>query len=130
MAECAQMTGCPVADRRLGKRVKDLMSATPMNEVPLELRKPVGLSVIAAELHPGGGLRRITYDPGDGSPVEEGVAAIGRGLEHIHLGFAFLGWMVRLPGICQLVQLLADASGAEPRSIPAAATGFTCGLKG
>jgi hypothetical protein len=70
------------------------------------------------------------YDPDDGGPVEAGVAAIGRGLEHIHLGFAFLGWLVRLPGICQLVQLLADASGAEPRSISAAGTGFTCGLKG
>jgi hypothetical protein len=45
------------------------------------------------------------------------VAAIARGLGHIHLGWAFIGWFVGLPGVIHLAQLLADASGAGPRVI-------------
>src|SRR5262249_17804827 len=59
----------------------------------------------------------ITYEPADGSRSASGVAAIARGLEHIHLGWALVGFFLRLPVVCQLCQLLADASGAEPRRI-------------
>jgi hypothetical protein len=30
-----------------------------------------------------------------------------------------LGWLLRLPVMCQLAQLLADASGGGPRQLPA-----------
>jgi hypothetical protein len=60
---------------------------------------------------------RITYDPGDGSGDEVGVAAIARALEHIHLGWACLGWFLRLPLVTPSLQLLADASGGGPRLI-------------
>jgi hypothetical protein len=62
-------------------------------------------------------LRRITYEPADGRRPASGVEAIARALEHIHLGWAVFGFLVRLPIVCQVAQLLADASGAEPRRI-------------
>jgi len=57
---------------------------------------------------------RMTYNPADGSPPEFGIAALARALEHIHLAFAFFGWMVRLPIIAFLAQTIADA--LDPRA--------------
>jgi len=48
-----------------------------------------------------------------------GIAAVARALEHVHLCWAFVGFALRLPIVSALVQLLADASGAEPRTIGA-----------
>lgn len=45
------------------------------------------------------------------------VHAIARGLEHLHLGWAMLGWAVRLPGVAWFLQLLVDASGGGPRDV-------------
>ena len=78
-------------------------------------RSPVGLEIVAAERHPFRTLRRITYDPGDGTADAEGIVALGRALEHVHFGWAIVGMMVRLPGIAQSLQLIADASGGAPR---------------
>jgi hypothetical protein len=78
-------------------------------------RRPVGLLLLAAEDHPSRDLERLTYDPGDGASGEEGIAALARGLEHLHLGWALLGWCLRLPLIRPFLQLVADASGAGPR---------------
>jgi len=81
-------------------------------------RNPVGLILTAAEDHPRRDLTRITYDPGDGSPEEEGVAAFARALQHMHPGWAVLGWMMRLPGLRHLIQWIVDAAGGGPRLIP------------
>ena len=83
-----------------------------------ERRGATGLLIVAAELHPRRDLTRITYDPGDGGPEERGVAGLARGLEHINFAYAFAGWVMRLPVLVLLLQLLADASGAGPRCIP------------
>jgi protein-S-isoprenylcysteine O-methyltransferase Ste14 len=80
-------------------------------------RDAVGLEIVPAELHPSRDLRRITYDPGDEAQEENGIAALARGLEHIHLGWAYLAALMRLPVICPALQLLADASGLGPRTI-------------
>jgi len=82
-----------------------------------ERRGATGLRVVAAETHPSGSLRRITYEPCDGTRAESGMKAIARSLEHIHFGWAFIGFLLRLPVIAELAQLLADASGAEPRAL-------------
>jgi protein-S-isoprenylcysteine O-methyltransferase Ste14 len=82
-----------------------------------ERRGIVGLCIVPAETHPSGALRRITYDPCDGTSAVCGIAAVARALEHVHFGWAFLGVLLRLPIVLELAQLLADASGAEPRSI-------------
>ena len=68
---------------------------------------PVGLRIRSLEDYPTRALSRITYQAGNGHP-EEGIAAIARGLEHIHLGWAFCGWMLRLPVIREVSQLIAD----------------------
>ncbi len=83
-----------------------------------ERRHPVALEVVAAERHPDRDLERITYDPGDAGAEEQGVAALARGLEHIHFGYALVGFAMRLPVVCPLLQLLADVSGGQPRVIP------------
>jgi hypothetical protein len=78
------------------------------------------LAIVPAEAHPSGALRRITYEPSDGSRAASGLEAIARALEHTHLGWAMVAFVIRLPLVVSLLQLLADASGAEPRTIPAA----------
>lgn len=83
----------------------------------LEARKPLGLQFIAAEMLPAGSIRRMRYDPNDGSAAVDGVRALGRALEHLHLGWALSGAALRLPLVWQSVQLLMDASGLGPRLI-------------
>jgi protein-S-isoprenylcysteine O-methyltransferase Ste14 len=83
----------------------------------LQSRAPLGLTFVAAEQHPTRDLWRITYDPGDGTPDEEGVAAIGRALEHINFAWAFAGMAMRLPLVSLILQALVDASGGGPQRI-------------
>ncbi len=92
----------------------------PCSEVRrwFESHSAVWLQVVAAEDHPTRDLQRITYDPMDGTDVDEGVGAFARGLEHINLGWAFAGACLRLPGIKHLLQILLDGNGLGPRSIP------------
>lgn len=80
-------------------------------------RSPVALTMTPAQNHPRRDLTRLTYNPGDGSPEEEGVAAFARALEHIHLGFALFAFLLRLPGMIDFVQLVVDASGGGPRLV-------------
>jgi len=82
-------------------------------------RDAVRLEVLPAETYPAGTLIRITYVTADGAGQFSGVQAISRALDHIHLGWAMLGWLLRLPAIRQFAQILIDASGGEPRSIAA-----------
>ena len=84
----------------------------------IRARQPVGLTLTPAQQHPHRDLVRLTYDPGDGSPEEEGVAAFLRALEHATLGWACLAWLGRLPGVLHFLQLVVDASGGGPRLVP------------
>ena len=78
----------------------------------------VALEIVPAELHPTRDLRRVTYELIDDESVrEEGVAALARALEHIHLAWAMLAFFVRLPGVRHGLQLLADVSGGEERIV-------------
>ena len=78
--------------------------------------KPTGLEILPAEEHPARDLTRITYE--DGEYSAEGMAAVARVLEHVHLGWAALGWIVMLPGLLPLIQAVVDVSGGHPRQIP------------
>jgi protein-S-isoprenylcysteine O-methyltransferase Ste14 len=91
----------------------------PCSEVRrwLEGRRPLGLTMIAAETLPARSIRRLRYDPRDGAPPVEGVQALARALEHLHLGWALAGAVLRLPVVWQFVQVLTDASGLGPREI-------------
>lgn len=94
-------------------------------------REPIGLTVTPAE-DAAVGLRRVTYLPA-GGPPSQGVAAIARALEHIHLGWAVVGWLLAVPGVGHLAQLLADVFGPtthpvsgmpyDPAACDAAGTG-------
>ncbi len=81
----------------------------------IEARHPIGLDFIDAETLPSGSIRRLRYDPADGSPTVDGIRALGRALEHLHLGWTLCGAALRLPLVWQCVQLLMDASGLGPR---------------
>ncbi len=80
-------------------------------------RHPVGLDLVPAQRHPERDLSRLTYRHPDGDE-EEGVAALARGLEHLHAGWALVGAVMRLPVIRPSLQLLIDVSGGGPRLIP------------
>lgn len=103
----------------------------PCSEVRrwFESRNPVGLEIIAAEDHPTRNLRRMTYDPMDGTAPEEGVRAFARGLEHLNLGWACIGACMRLPLIRNVLQLLGDASGLGPQLILRRAERQSCELR-
>ncbi|QLQ38935.1 methyltransferase family protein [Micromonospora robiginosa] len=81
----------------------------------LARRDPVGLIVRPAREHPGV-LWRAGYAGGDGHE-ERGVAAVARALEHLHLGWALVGWTLRLPGVTWLAQLTTDAMIAPPHPV-------------
>lgn len=78
---------------------------------------PVGLQLIPAEHYPTRDLDRLTYQPAHGEHEEFGIAALARALEHCNLAWAWLGWLIRLPGLRSLLQLLVDASGSGRRRI-------------
>jgi protein-S-isoprenylcysteine O-methyltransferase Ste14 len=80
-------------------------------------RAPTALELRPAERYPGPSPTRITYATADGR-VFTGVAALARAVDQLNLGWAWVGWALRLPGACQAAQLLADALGAGPRAIP------------
>ena len=84
-----------------------------------------GLVIRPAERHPSRALTRIAYEPADGARTSTGVEAIARALEHVHLGWASVGGLLRLPAVRPMAQLLVDASGGGPRPIPGLRTGRT-----
>lgn len=75
-------------------------------------RAPAGLRITPAARHmlP---LRRARYEAADGT-VADGVAAVGHGLGHLPLGWAYLGWLLCLPGARTLAQVVTDALLAPP----------------
>ena len=77
---------------------------------------PVGLEVAPAEDSNDPGLLRVTYLP-DGGPAFRGVAAIARALEHIHLGWAVVGWVLALPGVAHVAQAIVDVCGPGPQRV-------------
>jgi len=99
-------------------------ACAPCNQLQrwIERRFPIGVQILSAESLPSGSIQRVTYDPGDGSPAVSGIRALGRALEHLHLGWALAGTALRMPGVWQLTQLLMDVSGFGPRALSAPST--------
>jgi protein-S-isoprenylcysteine O-methyltransferase Ste14 len=54
-------------------------------------RMPVGMEIVAAETLAPGSIRRMRYDPGDGTGMVEGVRALGRGMEHHNQAWGLAG---------------------------------------
>ncbi|WP_126198424.1 methyltransferase family protein [Tsukamurella paurometabola] len=81
------------------------------------VRAPERLAIRAAEEHPAG-LRRVRYTRPDGAGTASGLAAIGRALEHLGLGWAVVGWILRAPVLAPVLQVAVDALGGGPRRLP------------
>jgi len=95
------------------------LECEPCSQLAQWIRKrAIGLMVLPIPGLPTEEHRaRIQYDPGDGSEVEHGVAALARALEHINLAWALFGWMLRLPGIAWLAQLVADSLDPQNKAV-------------
>ncbi|MYR33591.1 isoprenylcysteine carboxylmethyltransferase family protein [Nocardiopsis alba] len=76
-------------------------------------RRPTALRLRPAAEHPEV-LYRLTYENAAGDRWS-GLAALARAMEHLHLGWAMVGWTISLPGVRWTLQLCADAFGAGPR---------------
>lgn len=83
----------------------------------LSARRPVALSIVAAEDHPARDLRRMTYETDDGDYTAEGVEGFARALEHLNFAWTLAGCALRLPLVRWFAQLLVDASGGGPRLV-------------
>ena len=79
-------------------------------------RRPVALEIRPATVAPRP-LTRLGYFGPDGHEAT-GVAAFARALEHIHLGWAIVAWLLLLPGLGRFVQLVVDAVGGAPLAKP------------
>lgn len=62
------------------------------------------------------GLRRALYVGPDGLRAN-GLAAVARAFEHSGPGYAYLGWLIRLPVVRPVLQLVTDAMGGGPRTL-------------
>jgi protein-S-isoprenylcysteine O-methyltransferase Ste14 len=89
----------------------------PCNEVQrwFSAREMRGLVILPAESHPGLRLRRVRYEEEEYSV--DGVRAVFRALEHLHLGWTFAGLVLSMPGIWWLIQTVLDGCGLGPRDL-------------
>jgi protein-S-isoprenylcysteine O-methyltransferase Ste14 len=76
-------------------------------------RRPVALRIAAAEDH-SETLTRVRYE---GAETLTGTRAIAAALEHVSLGWAVLGWILRAPILGWFLQMLVDAAGGAPRTV-------------
>lgn len=76
---------------------------------------PVGLEIRPAE-EAGVRLTRMRW-AGPDVPPDRGVAALARALEQAHLVAAWWGWLIRLPVVRPVLQLVLDACGLGPRDV-------------
>jgi protein-S-isoprenylcysteine O-methyltransferase Ste14 len=81
-------------------------------EAWFKARNPTGLRFLPAESYPGGLPGRVTYEIGSDS--YSGVKAIARALTHINFTWAVTGWLMQIPGVCQLIQVIVDLEGIKP----------------
>lgn len=86
---------------------------------------PTQLRVLSLEAHFPNTLSRITYCAAGGQREVQGIHAIARALDHLNLAWAFCGWMLRLPIIAWVAEMIAEAvspSGPEHCHVSGAAT--------
>ena len=83
-------------------------------------RRLTGLRILPLKAHPSQTLSRITYRFAGGDREVYAIEAIARALEHIHLAWAFCGWMLRLPAIAWAAELITDAVSPRPAECHAA----------
>jgi protein-S-isoprenylcysteine O-methyltransferase Ste14 len=70
---------------------------------------PTQLRVLPLTAHFSERLSRITYRAAGGQSEVQGVHAIARAFDHLNFAWAFCGWMLRLPLIGWVAELITDA---------------------
>ncbi|HET7105798.1 MAG TPA: isoprenylcysteine carboxylmethyltransferase family protein [Candidatus Acidoferrum sp.] len=78
-------------------------------------QRPTQLRILPLAAHFPSALSRITYCTTGGERKVQGMQAIARALDHVNLAWAFCGWMLRLPLIGWIAELITEAvSPAAP----------------
>ncbi len=75
-------------------------------------RSPEMLDLCDTHTWTGAPLSRVTWHHPASGRKEQGVVAIAMALQHLHFGWAMLGWVASLPGISHAFQVCMDAVGA------------------
>jgi protein-S-isoprenylcysteine O-methyltransferase Ste14 len=79
-------------------------------------RSPEKLIIRKASDWEGIPLKRMTWRHPPSGRTEEGIAGVSMAFQHLHLGWAALGWIAGMPGLSHLVQLCFDVAGAGKKS--------------
>ncbi len=78
-------------------------------------KHPTALIIKDASEWDGAPLTRMTYldpnSPKDSQSSWAGVLAMARVFQHLHLGYAWLGWFISIPILSHIIQAAMDASG-------------------
>lgn len=85
-------------------------------EHQIQKLKPIGLEFASAIEHPSKDLTRVTFRYKHGFE-EDGITAIARILEQCNLSFALIGWVMRLPIINQVLQIIVDGSAEKGEQV-------------
>lgn len=75
-----------------------------------EKQGSINLNIKYSENYTGKELTQVTYIHTSGEEYKS-VKAIAHALEHIHLGYASIGWFMRFPVISFILQAIVDALG-------------------
>lgn len=86
-------------------------------EHQLQKLKPVGIHFTSAAAHPSKDLDRVTFRHANHPFEEDGINAIARVLEQCNLSFAFVGWVMRLPLLNQVLQIIVDGSAEKSEPV-------------
>jgi len=78
-------------------------------------KSPISLEIQDAHLRPGPALTRVTYQYPNGLTLR-GVEAIAAALSHLHLGWAWIGWLARLPVLLSLAEISFGQSFTSSKS--------------
>ncbi|MDE0836931.1 MAG: hypothetical protein OSA84_11335 [Akkermansiaceae bacterium] len=65
-------------------------------------------------------LQRLTWHHPPSGRTESGIAGVSMAFQHLHLGWAALGWIAGIPGISHTIQLCFDTAGAGKKPLESA----------
>jgi protein-S-isoprenylcysteine O-methyltransferase Ste14 len=65
-------------------------------------------------------LQRMTWHHPPSGRTESGIAGVAMAFQHLHLGWAALGWIAGIPGISHTIQLCFDTAGAGKKPLESA----------